>query len=91
MTGEKDIRAEIVEMRKKSVIEEGFGQGLKIPVQREVPVVPFPKDRVLICEIKRSSPSKGSIGAITDPVKQAGLYIDGGADLISILTETQYF
>ena len=91
MTVEKDIRSEIITMRKKLVEKEGFGQGLKIPVQREVQVVPFPKKRVLICEIKRSSPSKGSIGAISDPVKQAGLYIDGGADIISILTEAQYF
>ena len=87
----KDIRAEIVGMRKKLVGEEGFGQGLDIPARREVPVVPFPTNRVLICEIKRSSPSKGSIGAINDPVSQAGLYINGGADVISILTEKQYF
>jgi len=88
---EKDIRAEIVAERKKLVREEGYGQGLDMPVQREVPVVPFPKNRVLICEIKRSSPSKGSIGTIDDPVSQAGLYIDGGTDVISILTEKQYF
>ena len=87
----KDIRAEIVGMRKKLVGEEGFGQRLDIPARREVPVVPFPTNRVLICEIKRSSPSKGSIGAINDPVSQAGLYINGGADVISILTEKQYF
>lgn len=91
MTQKKDIRAEIVAKRKKSVLNEGFGQGLEIPARREVPLVSFPKKQILICEIKRSSPSKGSIGAIDDPVRQAGLYIDGGADVISILTEKQYF
>ena len=91
MTHKKDIRAEIVAMRKRSVREEGFGQRLEIPAVREVPPVPFPKKQALICEIKRSSPSKGTIGAIDDPVSQAGLYIDGGADVISILTEKQYF
>ncbi len=91
MTHKKDIRAEIVAMRKRSVREEGFGQGLDIPIRRGVPLVPFPKNRVLICEIKRSSPSKGTIGVIDDPVRQAGLYIDGGADVISILTEKHYF
>ncbi len=91
MIHKKDIRAEIVSMRKKSVLKEGFGQGLEIPATREVPLVSFPKKQVLICEIKRSSPSKGSIGAIDDPVRQAGLYIDGGADVISILTEKKYF
>lgn len=91
MTYKKDIRAEIVAMRKKSVLKDGFGQGLEIPVKRVAPLVPFPKKHLLICEIKRSSPSKGTIGAIDDPVRQAGLYIDGGADVISILTEKQYF
>ena len=91
MNSKKDIRSEIVAMRKKSVLIEGFGQRLKIPELREVPLVPFPKKPVLICEIKRRSPSKGPIGAIDDPIKQAGLYIDGGADVISILTEKQYF
>ncbi|MCK5198599.1 MAG: bifunctional indole-3-glycerol phosphate synthase/phosphoribosylanthranilate isomerase, partial [Spirochaetales bacterium] len=91
MTHKKDIRAEIVAMRKRSVFKEGFGQGLDIPTRRGVPLVPFPKNRVLICEIKRSSPSKGTIVAIDDPVRQAGLYIDGGADVISILTEKHYF
>ena len=91
MNQKKDIRAEIVAMRKKSVIKEGFGQGLEIPAVREVPLVPFPKNQILICEIKRSSPSKGAIGAIDNPVRQAGLYIEGGADVISILTEKQHF
>ena len=86
-----DIRAEIITMRKKSVFKNGFSQGLEIPAIREVPLVSFPKDQTLICEIKRSSPSKGTISSIDDPVKQAGLYIEGGADVISILTEEQYF
>ncbi len=91
MINKIDIRSEIVEMRKKSVLKEGFNQGLNIPEIRELPLVPFPNNQILICEIKRNSPSKGSIGAIDDPVGQAGLYIDGGADVISILTEKQYF
>lgn len=91
MNPKKDIRAEIVEMRKKSVLQEGFGQGIEIPTVRKVPLVPVPNKQILICEIKRSSPSKGKIGIIDDPEKQAGLYIDGGADVVSILTEQQYF
>jgi indole-3-glycerol phosphate synthase / phosphoribosylanthranilate isomerase len=86
-----DIKAEILAVRKKSVLNHGFEQGLKIPVSREVPLVPLPEKQILICEIKRSSPSSGTIGYIEDPVRQAGLYIDGGADVISVLTEKQYF
>ncbi len=91
MTPGKDVRAEIVAKRKESVLKEGFSQGLKIPETREVPLVPFPKSPVLICEIKRRSPSKGAIGTIDDPIRQAGLYIDAGTDVISVLTEKQYF
>ncbi len=91
MISGRDIRIEILNTRKDSIMEKGFHQGLEIPHQRKFPVVPCPKNRILICEIKRSSPSKGAIGSINDPEKQAGLYIDGGADIISVLTEENYF
>jgi indole-3-glycerol phosphate synthase len=45
----------------------------------------------LIAEIKRSSPSKGDLSAIENPVSLANDYQSGGADLISILTESRRF
>ncbi len=91
MTPDRDIRLEILKTRKKSILEKGFHQDLEIPLLRKVPVVPCPKNKILICEIKRSSPSKGVIGSINDPEKQAGRYIDRGADIISVLTEEHFF
>ncbi|MBB6172375.1 indole-3-glycerol phosphate synthase [Nocardiopsis mwathae] len=62
--------------------------------------VPWPKDVVaalrspgvqVIAEVKRSSPSKGSLAAIADPAALARDYAAGGACLISVLTEQRRF
>jgi indole-3-glycerol phosphate synthase len=44
----------------------------------------------LICEVKRASPSAGSIRAV-DAVSQARAYVEGGARCVSVLTEAQRF
>ena len=45
----------------------------------------------LIAEVKRSSPSKGLLAEIADPVELALKYQNGGADVISVLTEQRRF
>ena len=45
----------------------------------------------VIAEIKRKSPSKGSLATIADPVSLAKSYIAGGASAISVLTDTVFF
>lgn len=51
-----------------------------------------PTDRVrIIAEVKRSSPSKGTLADIPDPAALATLYQDGGASAISVLTEGRRF
>jgi len=45
----------------------------------------------VIAEVKRRSPSRGTIDADLDPVIQAGEYEAGGAVAISVLTEPHYF
>src|SRR4051812_11646242 len=45
----------------------------------------------VIAEVKRASPSRGQLAAITDPAKLAGAYADGGARIISVLTEQRRF
>jgi len=45
----------------------------------------------LIAEVKRSSPSKGVLAEISDPAQLAMAYQNGGADVISVLTEQRRF
>jgi indole-3-glycerol phosphate synthase len=45
----------------------------------------------VIAEIKRRSPSKGDLANIADPASLAKQYADGGAAVISVLTEQRRF
>ena len=45
----------------------------------------------LIAEVKRASPSAGSIAADADPVVQARAYAGAGASVVSVLTEPTHF
>lgn len=45
----------------------------------------------IIAEVKRKSPSKGSLAEIPDPASLAGQYAAGGATAISVLTEQRRF
>jgi indole-3-glycerol phosphate synthase len=45
----------------------------------------------VIAEVKRSSPSKGALAHISDPVSLAQQYQEGGAAVVSVLTERRRF
>jgi indole-3-glycerol phosphate synthase len=48
-------------------------------------------DMSVIAEVKRSSPSKGALSAITDPAGLAARYEEAGAHVVSVLTEQRRF
>jgi len=58
---------------------------------RDVMTVLKGQDVAVIAEVKRASPSKGSMAAIPDPAALAREYEAGGASVISVLTEPKYF
>ena len=45
----------------------------------------------VIAEVKRSSPSKGALADIPDPATLAASYAQGGATVVSVLTEPRRF
>ncbi len=45
----------------------------------------------IIAEVKRASPSKGELGAIAHPAELASQYQEGGASVVSVLTEQRRF
>ncbi|MCK1796406.1 indole-3-glycerol phosphate synthase TrpC [Streptomyces sp. XM4193] len=85
------VRADLAERQERVSLDD-----LKERVER----APRAKDGVaalkgdsvkVICEVKRSSPSKGALAAIADPAALAGDYEAGGAAVISVLTEERRF
>jgi indole-3-glycerol phosphate synthase len=85
------VRVDLAE-REASTSLEDLKQGARR--QREA-LDPMPAFRAagvsVIAEVKRSSPSKGSLANITDPAALAVSYEAGGAATISVLTETRRF
>jgi indole-3-glycerol phosphate synthase len=45
----------------------------------------------VIAEVKRRSPSKGLLAADLDVAELAGIYRDGGASAVSVLTDSEFF
>ena len=71
-----------------SILEKQLDQA---PVLRDA-YSALSKNRLsLIAEVKRSSPSKGTLATISNPVELANSYQAGGAEIISILTEQRRF
>ncbi|MCF7949671.1 MAG: indole-3-glycerol-phosphate synthase, partial [Spirochaetia bacterium] len=86
-----NILATIVTQRRRRLDELGPELGHPVPTSRRAPVVPFGRAPFVIAEIKRRSPSRGSIDSIYDPAAQARLYRSKGIKTVSILTEEDFF
>ena len=71
-----------------SILEKQLDQA---PVLRDAYSALSKKVLSLIAEVKRSSPSKGALATISNPVELANSYQAGGAEIISILTEERRF
>ncbi|MGC9313639.1 MAG: bifunctional indole-3-glycerol phosphate synthase/phosphoribosylanthranilate isomerase, partial [Sediminispirochaetaceae bacterium] len=86
-----NILEQIVQQRRERLRLAGHDMGQDVPVRRQVPLVPFPRDPFLICEVKRRSPSAGEILDLPDPHIQVEKYVSGGVPAVSVLTEADFF
>ena len=82
------VRADLAEREARISLSE-----CKKRAQDASPALPFlPVEEFgLICEVKRSSPSKGHLADISNPAELASQYEAGGALAISVLTEQRRF
>ena len=85
------VRADLAERQARVSIDELKERAARAPQARDG-VSALKGDSVkVICEVKRSSPSKGALAAIADPAGLAADYEAGGAAVISVLTEQRRF
>jgi len=87
----RDVKKEIVQRRRERIEVEGPALGYNVPRERKVPLIPFTREPLIICELKRRSPSKGAINSDLKALEQAALYESAGIQSISVLTEEDYF
>ena len=86
------VRQDLDERVARTPLEEVKARALRAPDAKQCLGRLHDDEAVgVIAEVKRSSPSKGALAAISDPAALAGQYESGGACVISVLTEQRRF
>ncbi|MFI2102535.1 indole-3-glycerol phosphate synthase TrpC [Isoptericola sp. NPDC019693] len=86
------VREDLAVRQARTSLDELKERAARVPGALECCSRLLSEDRVaVIAEVKRSSPSKGSLASIADPAALAEEYASGGASAISVLTEQRRF
>jgi indole-3-glycerol phosphate synthase len=87
----ESVRADLAARQRRTPLEQLKDAARQAPSPRDALSVLKGQDVAVIAEVKRASPSRGTMAAIADPASLARDYEAGGASVISVLTEPRYF
>jgi indole-3-glycerol phosphate synthase len=85
------VRSDLAERQQLAPLERLKEAARRAPSPKDVQAALGGDEVSVIAEVKRSSPSKGALAAIADPAALAADYEEGGARVISVLTERRRF
>ncbi len=87
------VKEDVANREAKMSLEEVKEQARLVPPAKNVisALWDVPGAVSIIAEVKRASPSKGRLSDIPDPAALARIYEEGGAAMISVLTEERRF
>ena len=85
------VRTDLAARQQLTPLERLKEAAGRAPAPRDVQAALGGDEVAVIAEVKRSSPSKGALAAIADPAALASDYEEGGARVISVLTERRRF
>ncbi len=85
------VRADLEQRQRDVALDDLKEMARRAPSCRDAMAALSGDDVTVIAEVKRGSPSRGTMAAIDDPAALAGDYEAGGARVISVLTEPRWF
>ncbi|OEU97017.1 indole-3-glycerol phosphate synthase TrpC [Streptomyces oceani] len=85
------VRVDLAERQARVSLEDLKQRAASAPPARDGIAALKGESVRVICEVKRSSPSKGALAAIADPSALAVDYEAGGGAVLSVLTEERRF
>lgn len=85
------VRADVAAREAVVSLDEVKQQAQRAPAPLDVMAALRAPGIAVIAEVKRASPSRGELADIADPADLARAYQDGGARVISVLTEQRRF
>lgn len=85
------VRIDLADRERQHPLASVVADAVSVPPALDAIAAIRMRGFAVIAEVKRSSPSKGPLAEIPDPAALARAYADGGAAVVSVLTESRRF